>query len=89
MSTLSGEVHTQNQKLFQMVVYVFLPQHFLYLRPFPQIQGSFRPTLGVALVNGLCEGGQQLVLVQPELSDSNIVSDTLLLLSLILTKKPH
>ena len=80
-------IDTQKQKFFQMIVYAFLPQHFLYLRPFPQIQGSFRPILGVALVNGLCGGGQQLVLVQLEPSDSNDVSDKLLLLSLMLIKK--
>jgi len=44
--------------------YAFLPQHFLYLRPLPQTHGSLRPTFGVALVTGLCGGGQQLVLVQ-------------------------
>jgi hypothetical protein len=27
----------------------YLPQHFLYLRPLPQVQGSFRPIL-VALI---------------------------------------
>ena len=43
--------------------YVFLPQHFLYLRSLPQTQGSLRPILGVFLVIGFF-GGQQLVSVQ-------------------------
>jgi|GEM_PF-3994643 len=68
-----------------MIIYVFLPQHFLYLRPLPQTQGSFRPTFGAALVNGLCGGGQQLVLVQVDSSGTKDDSDKLLLLLLILT----
>ena len=48
-------------------LYSFLPQHFLYLRPLPHTHGSFRPSLGVPRVIGLCGGGQQLVLVQLEL----------------------
>ena len=47
-------------------LYSFLPQHFLYLRPLPHTHGSFRPSLGVPRVRGLCGGGKQLVLVQPE-----------------------
>ena len=58
------------------IIYAFLPQHFLYLRPLPQIQGSLRPTFGAALVNGLCGGGQQLVLVQLDSSIED-VSDKL------------
>jgi hypothetical protein len=50
-----------------MAIYAFLPQHFLYLRPLPHTHGSFRPTFGVSRVTGLCGGGQQLVLVHPEL----------------------
>lgn len=68
-----------------MNIYTFLPQHFLYLRPLPQIQGSFRPTFGVALITGDCGGGQQLVFVQVDFSDSKDVSGKLLLLSPILT----
>jgi hypothetical protein len=36
------------------IIYAFLPQHFLYLRPLPQMQGSLRPIFGVALVIGVC-----------------------------------
>jgi len=46
------------------IIYAVLPQHFLYLRPLPQIQGSLRPIFGVALVIGVCGGGQQLVSLQ-------------------------
>jgi hypothetical protein len=63
-----------------MIIYAFLPQHFLYLRPFPQIQGSLRPTFGDSLFSGLCGAGQQLVLVQAEPSGTKDVSDKLLLI---------
>lgn len=43
--------------------YAFFPQHFLNLRPLPQIQGSFRPIFGVPRLTGPL-GGQQLVLLQ-------------------------
>ena len=66
-----------------MVIYAFLPQHFLYLRPLPQTHGSLRPTLGAVLVNGVCGGGQQLVLVQLDCFIGD-VSDKLLF-SLMLT----
>ena len=67
------------------MAYAFAPQHFLYFRPLPQIQGSLRPTLGADLVNGVCGGGQQLVFVQVDFSDSKLVSGRLLF-SLMLTK---
>ncbi len=56
-----------------MSIYAFLPQHFLYFRPLPQIQGSLRPTLGIALTTGVL-GGQQLVSVQLELDSANLNS---------------
>jgi hypothetical protein len=68
-----------------MIIYALLPQHFLYLRPLPQTQGSLRPTFGAALVNGLCGDGQQLVLVQLDSSGTKGAFDKLLLLSLMLT----
>jgi hypothetical protein len=66
-------------------IYALLPQHFLYFRPLPQVQGSLRPIFGTALVNGLCGGGQQLVFVQLDSSATEDVSDKLLLLSLMST----
>ena len=65
------------------MIYAFLPQHFLYLRPLPQIQGSLRPIFGVALVIGVCGGGQQLVSLQPDSSGAIDGVDKLLLLSLM------
>ena len=38
---------------------MFLPQHFLNLRPLPQIQGSLRPIFGVSRIIGALEGVQQ------------------------------
>jgi hypothetical protein len=64
--------------------YAFFPQHFLYLRPLPQIQGSLRPTFGVALTIGLL-GGQQLVLLQLGSLPSSNSSDNIVLFSSILT----
>jgi hypothetical protein len=66
------------------ILYAFFPQHFLYLRPLPQIQGSFRPTFGVVLTIGLL-GGQQLVLLQPGSLPSSNSSDNFVLFSFILT----
>ncbi len=43
--------------------YKFLPQHFLNLRPLPQMQGSLRPIFGESLRIGVL-GGQQLVSLQ-------------------------
>jgi|TARA_R110002110_G_scaffold271397_1_gene486779 hypothetical protein len=65
------------------MIYAVLPQHFLYLRPLPQIQGSLRPIFGVALVIGVCGGGQQLVSLQPDSSGAIDGVDKLLLLSLM------
>jgi hypothetical protein len=67
-----------------MIVYAFFPQHFLYLRPLPQIQGSLRPTFGVALTIGLL-GGQQLVLLQLDSLPSGNSSDNVVLFSFILS----
>jgi hypothetical protein len=64
--------------------YAFFPQHFLYFRPLPQIQGSLRPTFGVALTIGLL-GGQQLVLLQLDSLPSSNSSDNVVLFSFILT----
>jgi hypothetical protein len=66
---------------FQMAqhIYRFLPQHFLNLRPLPQIQGSLRPVFGASRIIGVW-GGQQLVLVHPDpLSLVIAVSERLLL----------
>lgn len=71
--------------MIKINIYAFLPQHFLYLRPLPQTQGSLRPILGVVLVTGDCRGGQQLVLLQVGFSGTEDVSDKLLLLTFILT----
>ena len=54
-------------------IYKFLPQHFLNLRPLPQIQGSFRPIFGALRVTGVF-GGQQLVLVHLGFSFISIAS---------------
>nr|WP_286133467.1 hypothetical protein [Colwellia sp. UCD-KL20] len=69
---------TLKSKGIRALTYAFLPQHFLYFRPLPQMQGSLRPTLGAALVNGACGGGQQLVFVQIDSSGSKPVSGKLL-----------
>jgi len=42
---------------------MFFPQHFLNLRPLPQMQGSLRPIFGVSRIIEV-EGGQQLVSLQ-------------------------
>ena len=53
---------------------MFFPQHFLNLRPFPQMQGSLRPIFGVSrLIEVL--GGQQLVSLQQAPSSLSISSD--------------
>jgi len=51
--------------------YKFLPQHFLNLRPLPQMQGSLRPIFGESLRIGVL-GGQQLVSLQQALLSSII-----------------
>jgi len=51
---------------------MFFPQHFLNLRPLPQMQGSLRPIFGVSRIIDVL-GGQQLVSLQltpPSLSIS-------------------
>jgi len=67
------------------MVYAFLPQHFLYLRPLPQMQGSLRPIFCVALVIGVCGGGQQLVSLQLDSFGAIDGVDKLLLPSLMWT----
>ena len=52
--------------------YKFLPQHFLNLRPLPQMQGSLRPIFGESLRIGVL-GGQQLVSLQ-QASLSSIIN---------------
>ena len=53
---------TYHKPIPDWVFYKFLPQHFLNLRPLPQIHGSLRPTFGALRVIGVF-GGQQLVSV--------------------------
>lgn len=65
------------------MIYAFLPQHFLYLRPLPQMQGSLRPIFGVVLVIGVCGGGQQLVSLQLDSFGATDGVDKLWLLSFI------
>jgi hypothetical protein len=66
------------------VTYAFFPQHFLYLRPLPQMQGSLRPIFGIALTLGIL-GGQQLVSLQLDSLLSDKSSDNTLLFSLIVS----
>ena len=61
---------------------VFFPQHFLNLRPLPQIQGSLRPIFGVSRVMGVF-GGQQLVSLQQGSLSLSISLGNSSLLSLI------
>ena len=53
---------------------MFFPQHFLNLRPLPQMQGSLRPIFGVSRIIGV-EGEQQLVSLQQTPSSLSISSD--------------
>ena len=61
---------------------MFFPQHFLNLRPLPQMQGSLRPIFGVSRIIGV-EGGQQLVSLQQTPSALSISSDDLSIFSII------
>jgi len=49
----------------KIFTYMFFPQHFLNLRPLPQMQGSLRPIFGVSRIFGAL-GGQQLISLQQE-----------------------
>ena len=58
-------------KIYFLNAYIFFPQHFLNLRPLPQMQGSLRPIFGVPRVLGVL-GGQQLVSLQQDSSSLSI-----------------
>jgi hypothetical protein len=62
--------------------YIFFPQHFLNLRPLPQMQGSLRPIFGVSRIIGV-EGAQQLVSLQQTPSALSISSDDSSIFSII------
>ena len=66
----------------KIFTYMFFPQHFLNLRPLPQMQGSLRPIFGVSLIIGV-EGGQQLVSLQQTPSALSISSDDSSIFSII------
>lgn len=68
--------YDQTIKLFinKYFTYIFFPQHFLNLRPFPQMQGSLRPIFGVSRIIGDL-GGQQLVSLQQTGSSLSISTD--------------
>ena len=66
----------------KIFTYMFFPQHFLNLRPLPQIQGSLRPIFGVSRVIGV-EGAQQLVSLQQTPSVLSISSDDSSIFSII------
>ena len=57
----------------KIITYMFFPQHFLNLRPLPQMQGSLRPIFGVSRIIGV-EGEQQLVSLQQTPSSLSISS---------------
>jgi hypothetical protein len=57
----------------KIFTYMFFPQHFLNLRPLPQMQGSLRPIFGVSRIIGV-EGGQQLVSLQQATSSLSFSS---------------
>jgi hypothetical protein len=66
----------------KIFTYMFFPQHFLNLRPLPQIQGSLRPIFGVSRIIGV-EGAQQLVSLQQTPSVLSISSDDSSIFSII------
>jgi hypothetical protein len=66
----------------KIFTYMFFPQHFLNLRPLPQMQGSLRPIFGVSRIIGV-EGGQQLVSLQQTPSALSISSDDSSIFSII------
>ena len=66
----------------KIFTYMFFPQHFLNLRPLPQIQGSLRPIFGVSRIIGVA-GGQQLVSLQQTPSSLSISSDDSSIFSII------
>ena len=66
----------------KIFTYMFFPQHFLNLRPLPQIQGSLRPIFGVSRIIGV-EGAQQLVSLQQTPSALSISSDDSSIFSII------
>ena len=55
----------------KIFTYMFFPQHFLNLRPLPQMQGSLRPIFGASRMIGVL-GGQQFVSVQQAPSSLSI-----------------
>jgi hypothetical protein len=61
---------------------MFFPQHFLNLRPLPQMQGSLRPIFGVSRIIGF-KGGQQLMSLQQTPSSLSIWSDDSSIFSII------
>lgn len=77
---LQPRIYVKRSHIKIAEIYIFLPQHFLNLRPLPHMQGSLRPTFGAVRVTGFL-GGQQLVSVQP---DSNSSLANALFLSFIL-----
>jgi len=66
----------------KIFTYMFFPQHFLNLRPLPQMQGSLRPIFGVSRIIGV-EGAQQLVSLQQTPSALSISSDDSSIFSII------
>ena len=66
----------------KIFTYMFFPQHFLNLRPLPQMQGSLRPIFGVSRIIGV-EGEQQLVSLQQTPSSLSISSDDSSIFSII------
>jgi len=66
----------------KIFTYMFFPQHFLNLRPLPQMQGSLRPIFGVSRIIGVA-GGQQLVSLQQTPSSLSISSDDSSIFSII------
>ena len=66
----------------KIFTYMFFPQHFLNLRPLPQMQGSLRPIFGVSRIIGV-EGAQQLVSLQQTPSSLSISSDDSSIFSII------
>jgi hypothetical protein len=62
---------------------MFFPQHFLNLRPLPQIQGSLRPIFGVSLIIGAL-GGQQFVSLQQGPSSLSVSSANSSILSVMI-----
>ena len=73
------------QSYLKNKIYVFFPQHFLNLRPFPQMQGSLRPIFGLSRVIGIF-GWQHSLSLQQALFSSSVSLDNSSLFLLILFK---